>query len=128
VFSLVNITSKHGRKQNRARNTLLVKRNQKKKSNLSCIKEAKEKEKKTGRNQTNREEEEGGEKSNAVCENHNVVIFIQKYIWIILERDCSARGEKEKLLFSRVIHTRFLLMPKNTNKQGKKTVSQVYLD
>jgi len=125
VFNLVNITSKHGRKTNRARNTLLVKKT-KRKSNLSCIKETKAKEKK---NRKKSKKKRRNKKSNAVGENHNVGIFIQKYIWIILERDCSARGEKENLLFSRVIHARFFLMQKTkTDKQRKKRVSHVYLD
>jgi hypothetical protein len=48
-----------------------------------------------------------------------MLVYLYKNIWIILERDCSARGEEEKLLFSRVIHARSLLMPRKKQTDRK---------
>ncbi len=79
MFGLVNITSKHGRKRN---NALLENKIRKKKQDatpsVSKQQERRREKKRTGRNQTNKAE---GKPPNAVCENHNVVMFIQKYIY-----------------------------------------------
>ncbi len=83
MFGLVNITSKHGRKRERARNNALLENKIQKNHKTQLLlyqsnkREGGEK-KRTGRNQTNKAE---GKTPNAVCENHNVVIFIQKYIY-----------------------------------------------
>ena len=105
-------------KEEQMRNALLAKEQPeiqtKKAISLVSTKQDERKARRTGRKQRVKEEKEHQMQKMRII---MVLYFLYKNRRIILGRNCPVRGEKENLLFSRVIHARCSIMQKERSRR-----------